>query len=42
MKIPEFIKEKVLPYFDDRDLYEISRKRDEEGNIIFTQTIGNK
>ncbi|HCN51478.1 MAG TPA: hypothetical protein DIT10_20730 [Chryseobacterium sp.] len=42
MKIPGFIKEKVLPYFDDRDLYEISRKRDAEGNIIFTQTIGNK
>ncbi|MEJ5102682.1 hypothetical protein [Chryseobacterium sp. MYb328] len=42
MKVPGFIKEKILPYFDDRDLYEISRKRDEEGNIIFTQTIGNK
>lgn len=42
MKVPGFIKEKILPYFDDRDLYEISRKRDGEGNIIFTQTIGNK
>ncbi|BAP32495.1 chromosome partition protein MukB [Chryseobacterium sp. StRB126] len=42
MKLPVFIKEKILPYFDDRDLYDISRKKDEEGNIIFTQTIGNK
>jgi hypothetical protein len=42
MRVPVFIKEKILPYFDDRDLYEISRKKDENGNVIFTQTIGNK
>ncbi|MEJ5102665.1 hypothetical protein [Chryseobacterium sp. MYb328] len=42
MKVPGFIKEKIISYFDDRDLYQISRKRDGEGNIIFTQTIGNK
>lgn len=42
MKLPLFIKEKVLPYFNDHDLYEISRKKDEKGNINFTQTIGNK
>ncbi|CAD0219809.1 hypothetical protein [Chryseobacterium sp. JV274] len=42
MKVPVFIKEKILPYFADSDLYNISRKKDEKGNIIFTQTIGNK
>ncbi|WP_347216268.1 hypothetical protein [Chryseobacterium sp.] len=42
MKLPVFLKEKILPYFADSDLYEISRKKDEKGNIIFTQTIGNK
>ncbi|SDJ09009.1 hypothetical protein [Chryseobacterium jejuense] len=42
MKLPVFIKEKVLPYFNDHDLYDISRIKDEKGNVIFTQTIGNK
>lgn len=42
MIIPVFIKEQVIPYFSDRDLYEISRKRDENGTIVFTQPIGNK
>jgi hypothetical protein len=42
MKVPVFIKEKIIPYFNDSDLYDISRKKDEEGNIVFTQTIANK
>lgn len=42
MKVPVFIKEKVMPYFDDNDLYNINRKKDEEGNVAFTKTIGNK
>lgn len=42
MEVPIFIKDKVIPYFDDSDLYNISRKKDENGNIIFTQTIASK
>lgn len=42
MKVPVFIKEKIIPYLNDRDLYSISRKKDENGKIIFTQTIGSK
>ncbi|WP_223599596.1 hypothetical protein [Chryseobacterium sp. GVT01B] len=42
IKVPVFIKEKILPYFADNDLYNISRKKDEKGNVTFTQTIGNK
>ncbi|WP_294223245.1 hypothetical protein [uncultured Chryseobacterium sp.] len=42
MKLPIFIKEKIIPYFNDNDLYNIGRKRDQEGNVVFTKTIGNK
>ncbi|WP_294286573.1 hypothetical protein [uncultured Chryseobacterium sp.] len=42
MKVPVFIKEKIIPYLNDRDLYSISRKKDENGKIIFTQTIRSK
>ncbi|UUC44417.1 hypothetical protein [Flavobacterium cerinum] len=41
MKLPVFIKEKIIPYFEDSDLYNISRKKAENGTIVFTQTIGN-
>ncbi|WP_066439424.1 hypothetical protein [Chryseobacterium sp. CCH4-E10] len=42
MKVPVFIKEKIIPYLNDRDLYSISRKKDENGKVIFTQTIRSK
>lgn len=42
MKLPVFIKERIIPYFNDRDLYNICRKKDENGIVVFTQTIGNK
>lgn len=42
MKVPVFIKEKIIPYLNDSDLYDISRKKDEKGNVVFTQTIANK
>lgn len=41
MKLPVFIKETIIPYFSDRDLYNICRKKDENGTVVFTQTIGN-
>lgn len=41
MKIPVLIKKTILPHLSASDLYEISRKKDENGTIIFTQTIGN-
>lgn len=42
MKLPVFIKEKIIPYFEDSDLYNISRKKEENGTIVFMQTIGNR
>lgn len=39
MKVSVFIKEKVISNLNNRDLYEICRKKDEEGNIVFIQTI---
>ncbi|WP_223599595.1 hypothetical protein [Chryseobacterium sp. GVT01B] len=35
MKIPVFIKEKIIPCFDEHDLHSIERIRDENDNIIF-------
>ncbi|RQO35429.1 hypothetical protein DBR39_18305 [Chryseobacterium sp. KBW03] len=37
MKIPVFIKEKIIPCFDKHDLHSIERIRDENDNIIFSR-----
>ncbi|MGN7705371.1 hypothetical protein KYG33_07060 [Chryseobacterium sp. D764] len=37
MKIPVFIKEKIIPYFDKHDLHSIERIRDEKDDIIFAR-----
>ncbi|BAP32496.1 glutamate synthase (NADH) large subunit [Chryseobacterium sp. StRB126] len=35
MKIPVFIKEKIIPCFDKHDLHSIERIKDENDNIVF-------